>query len=63
MTFMDGLRWKCIHYHEELDTDNSILCIETTMEAKYRNGYLIKEIFHDHSVDKRTFSITFVPGK
>lgn len=52
------LDWKCIHYHEEHDTDGSLLNVEWTEEAPYRNGYLIRDVYQDKNEIKH-MSITY----
>lgn len=64
---MTNLQWKCISHFEERGVENELLYSETTMEAEYRHGWLIKEIFImyeevDNACGKHHESITFVPG-
>lgn len=62
---MTKLTWKTIYYHEELDTDGSILYIECTQEAEYRTGYLVKTVYDqtyaEDFIKVRTESVTFAP--
>ena len=58
------LTWRTIYYHDELDTDNSILHTEYVQEAKYRTGYLIKSAMITHfnrAEPAYAESIVFVP--
>ncbi len=65
---MDKLEWQCISYHEEWASSNELLHINITMEAKHRNGWLVKEIFINHegiksSAGEISHSLTFIPEK
>jgi hypothetical protein len=44
---MQQLKWVTIGYHEELDTDNSVIYWESIEEAPYRNGYIVKNTRDD----------------
>jgi hypothetical protein len=62
---MQELEWKCIDSDEEYDTDNSLINASYIMEAPYRGGFLVKNIYMDYF--ERDYpltqeSITFVPG-
>ncbi len=63
---INKLEWRTIDYHEELDTDGSILHVEWVEEASYKHGLLIRSVFDQtyredmHKV--RNESLTFVPN-
>lgn len=61
---MNELTWSNIYYHEELDTDGSLLYVEWAEEAEYRQGYLVRCMYEEESPDSpkiRNESITFIP--
>lgn len=64
---MKHLEWKTISYQEEWDTDNSILSVTWTEEARYRHGFLVKHVTdqrYDHKDTKfYNESLTFVEDK
>ena len=63
---LNQLEWKTIYYHEELDTDGSIIDVEWAQEAEYRGGHLVRTIFDqtykEHMHQVRSESLTFVPN-
>lgn len=57
------LEWSCIYYHDELDTDNSVLYTEYVEEARHRGGWLIKSAritYHEDREHDYTESMVFV---
>jgi hypothetical protein len=55
---LQNLDWTPIHYHEEHDTDGSLINAEWTEEAKYRKGYLIRDVHQDEN-GKLSISIAY----
>ena len=56
------LDWSTIYYHDELDTDNSVLYTEYVQEAKYKDGYLVRSSRISYEDGKEVYceSMTFV---
>lgn len=60
----DQLQWECIYFHDEHDTDGSLITSECVQEAKYKNGYLIRHFYEEMKKDfPTTVSITYIPIK
>ncbi len=55
------LKWSCIYYREERDTDGSVISIDSIAEAPYRNGFLVEHTHTDYKIDREIRSLTFAP--